>query len=283
MKDDFVEEAYFSGKRMVQAVGWCRERKSNIIEVEVQGRWYTTGEEFRGKGYFLEAYSTPLRTAIAIRLTQDKMRNGTINMNSDEIVTIGTPSSKEDIQAENIILRNLMQRNLSEDRFFEGAQFSSATSWLKDKFKRYKVSVKIRGIWKQTQEPFSAEGEIVGVEDSIMGGYFAIRVRSGSISERLVEQDTIVKIGGPSRLYKNLSDVLAQKILFMPEEKPKPKGNDNVILRVQGLTVSYNKRPVISDVSFEIKEGEILGIVGESGSGKSTCMKAIIGDIKIYK
>ena len=31
------------------------------------------------------------------------------------------------------------------------------------------------------------------------------------------------------------------------------------------------------DVSFELKQGEILGIVGESGSGKSTIIKAIMG------
>lgn len=31
------------------------------------------------------------------------------------------------------------------------------------------------------------------------------------------------------------------------------------------------------DVSFELRQGEILGIVGESGSGKSTIIKAIMG------
>jgi ABC-type multidrug transport system ATPase subunit len=281
LKDEFIEEAYFSGKKLAQAVEWCKERGENIIEVEVQGKWQKTGEDFRGKGYFLEAYSTPLRGVIVMRLTQGKLKNG--SMNSDEIVTIGTPSSKEDVQAENLILRNFMEKNLSEERFFDGVHFSSATSWLRDKLKRYKVNVRIDGIWEKTQEPFTAEGEVVGVEDNITSGYFAIRIKSGSISNRPVEQNIILKIGGPSRLRKNLNEVTAQKILFMPEERPKSKATDNVVLRVRGLTVSYNKRPVISDVNFEIKEGEILGIVGESGSGKSTCMKAIIGDIKFDK
>nr|MDO8081735.1 ABC transporter ATP-binding protein [Candidatus Freyarchaeota archaeon] len=280
MKDDFLEEAYFSGKRMAQAAEWCKDREGNIIEVEVQGKWYKTGDDFRGKGHFLESYSSPLRVVIVISLTQGKLGNGTIN--PGEIVTIGT-SSKEDVQAENLILRNFMEKNLSEDRFFEGTHFLSATSWLSDKLKRYKINVKIKGIWEKTQEPFTAEGEVIGVEDNITSGHFAVRIKSGSISDRPIEQNIIIKIGGLSRLRKNQNDVTAQKILFMPGEKPKPKTADNVVLRVHGLTVSYHKRPVISDVNFEIKEREILGIVGESGSGKSTCMKAIIGDIKFDK
>ncbi|WXG41357.1 MAG: ABC transporter ATP-binding protein [Candidatus Freyarchaeum deiterrae] len=278
MKDDFVEEAYFSGKRMSQAAEWCKEREGNIIEVEVQGKWHETGEDFRSKGHFLEAYSSPMRSVIVISITEGK--RGNENFNSGEIVTIGASSSKEDIQAENLILRNFMEKNLSEDRFFDGAHFLSATSWLRDKLKRYKINAKIKGIWEKTEEPFIADGEVVGVEDNITSGCFAVRIKSGSISDKSIEQNTILKIGGLGQLRKNQNDVAAQKILFMPGEKPKPQNTDGMVLKVHGLTVSYNKRTVISDVNFEIKEGEILGIVGESGSGKSTCMKAIIGDIK---
>lgn len=49
------------------------------------------------------------------------------------------------------------------------------------------------------------------------------------------------------------------------------------LLDVQHIEVSYNRRPVVQDVTFQMESGEILGIVGESGSGKTTVIKAAMG------
>src|SRR5258708_27130666 len=43
------------------------------------------------------------------------------------------------------------------------------------------------------------------------------------------------------------------------------------------IQVAATRTPVISDVSFEIARGEILGVVGESGSGKTTVGLALLG------
>ncbi|WP_345801657.1 dipeptide/oligopeptide/nickel ABC transporter permease/ATP-binding protein [Microbacterium sp. AZCO] len=46
---------------------------------------------------------------------------------------------------------------------------------------------------------------------------------------------------------------------------------DDVVLVAEGITVTHQSsgRELVSDVSFTIRRGEVLGIVGESGSGKS--------------
>ena len=53
------------------------------------------------------------------------------------------------------------------------------------------------------------------------------------------------------------------------------------ILEVRNLSVEFkkDKKPffAVNDVSFDVREGEILGLAGESGCGKSSLSRAILG------
>jgi ABC-2 type transport system ATP-binding protein len=50
-----------------------------------------------------------------------------------------------------------------------------------------------------------------------------------------------------------------------------------VMLELQHLSRSYRGIPAISDVSFQVKAGEIVGFLGPNGAGKSTTVKIITG------
>ena len=49
------------------------------------------------------------------------------------------------------------------------------------------------------------------------------------------------------------------------------------VLRVEGLQKSYRKRMVVSDVSFSVESGEVVGLLGPNGAGKTTCFYMIVG------
>ena len=48
-------------------------------------------------------------------------------------------------------------------------------------------------------------------------------------------------------------------------------------IEVKNLVKNFDDKKVIDDISFQVKDGEILAIVGFSGSGKSTVLKLICG------
>lgn len=51
-------------------------------------------------------------------------------------------------------------------------------------------------------------------------------------------------------------------------------------LKIENLTVNYDKTPVLWDINFIIPQGKIVGILGPNGAGKSTLLKAALGLLK---
>jgi len=45
---------------------------------------------------------------------------------------------------------------------------------------------------------------------------------------------------------------------------------DSLVLRTEGLVKRYGKRTVVDNVSFHVRQGEIVGLLGPNGAGKTT-------------
>ena len=54
-------------------------------------------------------------------------------------------------------------------------------------------------------------------------------------------------------------------------------------LKAENITFSYNKRPILKDVTLSLESNQIVGLIGDSGSGKSTLCKILSGHIPNYK
>ena len=64
----------------------------------------------------------------------------------------------------------------------------------------------------------------------------------------------------------------------LEQTKKEPKAEHPVILEAEHLSFQYTKkRKILQDVSFQIREGEMVSIVGTNGAGKSTLAKVICG------
>ncbi len=62
---------------------------------------------------------------------------------------------------------------------------------------------------------------------------------------------------------------------------PKEQKRDTQsVLKIEDLSFGYDEKPVLQDISFDIKIGEMVSIVGKNGAGKSTLSNLICGFYK---
>ena len=107
----------------------------------------------------------------------------------------------------------------------------------------------------------------------------------------LVMQDgKIVEEGTPEQIFHAPKHPYTQKLLdSIPKKVKRPEIylHTPKVLEIEHLNVFYpdekqgflkrKKHQVLYDISFDIKEGEVVGLIGGSGCGKSTLSKAILG------
>lgn len=100
----------------------------------------------------------------------------------------------------------------------------------------------------------------------------------------------VTQLKGPlnfmSRAFRSWSDTSnsGQRIFAIIDAKPEIKEKQDAIdlleikgdLEIRNLTFGYDpNRPVLKNLSFSVKAGEMLGIVGRSGAGKTTLVNVL--------
>ena len=54
----------------------------------------------------------------------------------------------------------------------------------------------------------------------------------------------------------------------------------SALLSVGAVTVLFDGITAISDVSFDVQQGELLGLIGPNGAGKTTMLRVITGVVR---
>lgn len=280
-KPAFVEEAYFSGARIGDAIDWCISRKDRELHCEVEGTLTSTGKEVKFRGRVLKVKKSVLTRRIAVLVEEDLRRRRAGDL--EKVLTVGGEGSgQDDVATTQITVQNYLKRDLSDDLYYDGRDLQQAVKDL-ERMKGQEVACTVWGRRASDRLPIMIRGSIIGAATSpspiLTEGSLEVRVEpEGDVGEPkiyLVAQPQLLL--GP-RYNPNLT-VLASKVYIIPYAwKQAPEYRDVLAARNLTVTVKSGKK-LIENVSFSIREGEMLAIIGESGAGKSTTVKALIGDI----
>ncbi|MEV5413946.1 ABC transporter ATP-binding protein [Thermopolyspora sp. NPDC052614] len=127
--------------------------------------------------------------------------------------------------------------------------------------------------------------ELFGNLRSLVEQGLTIIFISHKLDEVLAVADAITVIRrGETVASVSPKDVTARRLaeLMVGSELPSPETRestvtDTVALKVSGLSMSRDGRPLLSDVELTIRKGEVLGIAGVEGNGQAELVEAIMG------
>ena len=274
----FVEEAYFSGARMGEAIDWCVARQDRELHCDVEGILNATGKEVRFRGRVMKVKKGVLSKTIAVFVEEDLRRRKAGEL--EKVLTVG--GGQQDVAVNQITVQNYLKRNMADDLYYDGRDLQQAVKDL-ERMKSQDIACTVWGKRGSDKLPIMITGTVIGSATApapiLLEGSLEVRVEpEGDATDAKIYYVAQPQLLMGPRYNPNLT-VLANKVYIMPYAwKAAPEYRDVVATR--NLTVKVKSgQKLIENVSFSIKEGEMLAIIGESGAGKSTTVKALIGDI----
>ena len=74
------------------------------------------------------------------------------------------------------------------------------------------------------------------------------------------------------------------RVWFETTQIPQKQEKQEKVLKVDHLHFSYQpEKAILSDISFDVKKGEMISIVGKNGAGKTTLSNLICGFLEPSK
>lgn len=131
----------------------------------------------------------------------------------------------------------------------------------------------------------------------LVGGYY-IQIDRISIGDLVafisyigMMQWPLLAVGGlintlerGSAAYDRVENLLAYTPAIVEAENPYRQDlNGDIEVAIRSFTYPDAHQPVLTDVSFRLEEGKLLGVVGRTGSGKSTLYKLLLRDYDQYE
>ena len=93
------------------------------------------------------------------------------------------------------------------------------------------------------------------------------------ILNKIVQKKALVP---SSKVEKNQINIATSNIIKFNEEKDK---TNKKILKISKISKTLGGKPILKNISFSLKHGQILGLLGPNGAGKSTLFNLIVGKI----
>ncbi|MHA2407643.1 MAG: ATP-binding cassette domain-containing protein, partial [Candidatus Ranarchaeia archaeon] len=283
-----IEKKYFSGKTMDELIHWIEERSSRELQLQLTGIinfGSKKGESIDLSGRIIDTRRGVFRKRVSVLL--DELNLPSQEYELDQVITLGGEASRtEDIRLKQATVFHLVKRAMKEDRYFDGDQLNESIRFIQSTRESGSFLAEVWGSEFESRKPIHIKGLVTDARVE----YGQIELLDIMVKEpgKRKPQEKIYTVGSAELPYIWLlqqavervkPDIVARKLHLKPTyEKETPRYTN--IVEAKNLTVRYGRNMVFERLSFEMKEGEILGIIGESGAGKTTLIKTLLREIK---